>query len=486
MTKNRDDAGGSDLTVSVGGTTVVSTDVVLAEAEMLRYAQGEVGGFRARVDKIRQLDPPGGALKWTPRDAGLPLLWASGALDKLEQRSGDLAEALVAAAERYGWAEHSALRLAVLGSAMAGHNVGTVLRLMLLLGASPLFLGLLATAPLSLGIVTWAMSSGLLKRDKESGFVFDQAVVTDPQTVLMTKLLVSSLDDVALGAVGVPLGVDLVLGDTGLGVTGVSSTALLVLKAARSGGFFREGPVTVRSVGVAATPAAPTGVADIAARIPKAVPGRPQVRIEKYGHGGQASWAVYIGGTVDWSAVSSSEPFDLTANVEAIAEVNAGSFKAVMEAMRKAGIEPGDPVVVAGHSQGGLVATQVAASGAFNVQAVATFGAPETAVPVPPGVSTLTVEHDDDIVTAVGGASLIDSDDRLTVRREVFASTEPPAGAVLPAHHLDTYRETARLIDASPQENLQEFRDTVTGIVGNGNGEAVLWRGIRLPERPAH
>ena len=484
MTEHDVGAGGSDLTVSPGGTTIVSTDVVLAEAEMLQYAQGLAEDFRARVDSIRQLDAAGGAVKWTPGDAGIPLLWASGALGELGQRSGDLAASLVAAAERYGWAERSALQLAVLGSAKVGHDVGTVIRLMLLLGAAPLFLGVLATSLPALGLVAWAMA-GLVKREPGYGFVIDQRVITDPQTVLMAKLLVSSLDDVALGALGVPLGVDLILGDTGLGVTGISSTAVAVLAVARSGGLLREGTVAVKRIGGVAPSTPPAGVSDVAARIPKAVPRRPQVRIEKYGTAKHRSWAVYIGGTVDWDPVATNEPWDLTANVSAIARENAGSFRAVMEAMHAAGIRPDDQVVVAGHSQGGIVATQVAASEAFNVQAVATFGAPETCVPVPSGVATLTVEHSDDVVTALGGSCLIDSEDRLTVRREAFATTEPSAVEVLPAHHLDRYRETAQLIDASPQENLQEFRDRVTGIVGSAPGEAVLWRGIRLPEGPA-
>jgi hypothetical protein len=56
---------------------------------------------------------------------------------------------------------------------------------------------------------------------------------------------------------------------------------------------------------------------------------------------------------------------------------------------------------------------------------------------------------------------------------------------VLPAHDLDTYQETAHIIDASPEDNLSGFRSTVTGIIGSEPGEAVLWRGVRLPGGPA-
>jgi hypothetical protein len=83
------------------------------------------------------------------------------------------------------------------------------------------------------------------------------------------------------------------------------------------------------------------------------------------------------------------------------------------------------------------------------------------------------------VITAFGGASRIDSDDRVTVRRAAYASAPLPAGEVLPAHHLDSYHETAQLIDASPESNLHDFRANVTDVLGSEPGETVLWRGKR-------
>ena len=84
---------------------------------------------------------------------------------------------------------------------------------------------------------------------------------------------------------------------------------------------------------------------------------------------------------------------------------SAGSYRAVVQAMREAGIRPGEPVIEVGHSQGGLIAAQVAASGEFNSVATVTFGAPSGEVPVPDGVDTVAVEHSDDIVPGMGGTS---------------------------------------------------------------------------------
>ena len=470
MIEPRAGAGEGELTVSVGGTTVVATDVVLAQAELLRYTHTQAGEWKSRVTSIRALGSDGPSNR-ASQETDLPLHWAEAALGQLEQRSDDLVVSLMDAAERYGRTERAAMQLAVLGSAKLGYDLGLFRNLVLLLSVGP-------AAKAAQAWRSWAGGG------THSPQALDPRFITNPAVVLLTKLTVSSLDEVVAGGYGIPLPVALALGNPGMGLTGATGTALGVLALGRSGGRFREGPVSVAAVGAPVRARPPKGVRDLAANIPKAVEGQPQVRIERYGSPGNWSWAVYVGGTVDWDSVARTEPWDLTANISAMAKQKSGSYEAVMEAMDAAGITAGDPVVIAGHSQGGLIATQVAASGAFDVQAVVTLGAPESPVPVPPGVATLTVEHTDDIVTAFGGASLIDSDDRVTVRREAFVSAPLPEGEVLPAHHLDTYRETARLIDASPETTLQGFRDTVTGIIGSEPGEAVLWRGIRLPEGP--
>ena len=468
------DQTGGELIVSVGGTTIVATDVMLAHSQFLYAVQVEAMNWRVRARRIGQLDLRAPLSGQEP----LPdLLHAESLLDQLQHRCGELADHLVNAAENYGYAEKVAQRIALSYGADLAHSLGQFLRSAFMF--SPLVM--LAVAVSSLGLV------GVLGGSKSGsgGVVIDQRLLTNPTVVSLVRVAASSVDDLEAGFMGTPRIVGRVLGDEGLGAIGVSSTARRVLAAAQARGRFREAPVKVVRVGAPRRVTAPSGVADLAAGIPKAAVGQPQVRIERYGPAGKPSWVVSIGGTVDWNTVASSESFDLTSNVRAIAGQNAASFAAVMAAMAAAGIASDDPVVLAGYSQGSLVATQVAAGGAFDVQAVATFGAPESSVPVPLGVATLTVEHTDDVVPATGGDSRVESDDRLTVRREAFATTEPPVGEAVPAHNLDRYRETAQLIDVSPEENLQNFQDTVTGIVGSGAGEAVLWRGIRLPAGPA-
>jgi len=296
--------------------------------------------------------------------------------------------------------------------------------------------------------------------------------------VAALRVIVSSIDDTAAGALGVPLSVSMALGDEGAGILGVTTSAAGVLAAARAVGALREAPVAVARVGRPRPARPPTGFGDLAARIPAVSAGGPQVRIERYGGAAKPAWLVYIGGTAEWSPVAAGEPWDLTSDLTAVADQGAGSYRAVVQAMREAGIRPSDAVIPVGHSQGGLVAAQVAASGEFNTVAVATFGAPVGQVPVPDGLPTVAVEHSDDLVPALGGADR-DPAARLTVRREVYANAPVP-GSPLPAHSLVNYRETARLVDASAEPRLADFRSLVTTLVGTAPGETSRWRGSRL------
>ncbi|MDJ0339792.1 hypothetical protein [Cryobacterium sp. PH31-O1] len=476
---------GGDLLVSVGGTTIVATDAILAQSQFLDALHADATDWARRAYRIRNLDPMRPA-NWLGQDPWPDLVQAAGRLHQLAVLCSEVASYLRATARNYGYAERLAQELALLNAASIAHDLGRFLRagLFALSGTS---IGVTVTGILALDLIRrhgTTHPASAVQNGSARGLEISPRLLTNAATVSLVRIAASSIDDAAAGFGGTPRSVGITFGDEGLGLIGVSQTALGVLAAARGHGLLQEGAVNTAAVGAPTRANPPTGTGDLAARIPKSVPGQPQVRIERYGTPESPSWAVYIGGTVDWDVVATTEPWDLTANVAALAGENAGSFSAVIDAMKAAGIAPADPVVLAGHSQGGLVATQVAAYAWFNVQAVATFGAPESKVPVPPGVATLTVEHTDDVVTAMGGDSLIDSDDRLLVRREAFAVREPPPGTVLPAHDLNTYQETARMIDASPEENLTDFRDAVTGVLGSEPGEAVLWRGIRLPEGP--
>lgn len=466
-------AGGS-LIVSGGGSTMVSTDALLAEAARLRVLHADATSWRERGARIRALESEPAPM-WSAGDPGLAVYAARQSIDLAWEHSGALADALVAAAEAYGRAEAINEGFARVTGVWVAHTLGRLAPLILWAAVPAVTAGAVAWL---LGGSTGRLGPGGAPAAMRRWLAENPRVLTNPVLVGAVRVMVSSVDDAVEGALGVPFPVSLALGDEGVRALGVTTSAVGVLAAARSAGMLREAPVTVARVGRAGAAVPPAGFGDLATRIPAVSTGGPQIRIERYGDAARPTWLVYIGGTAEWSPVAGVEPWDATSNLVAVADQGAGSYRAVAEAMRRAGIGAGDPVIPIGHSQGGLVAAHLAAAGEFNTVAVATFGAPVAQVPVPDGLPTLAVEHTDDLVPALGGTDT-HPEARLTVRREVYAGAPVP-DSPLPAHSLTNYRETARLLDASTEPRLADFRARLATLAGTAPGEATRWRGRRL------
>ncbi len=464
------------LLVSGGGSTLVATDALLAEAATLRGLQAAAEAWQDRLERIRLLDSePLPAPQWSDGDEARSAFGAQMAIRDVGVRSRSLADALVAAAEGYGRAERSAEYLAGVSGAWLGYALGRLAPFLALAAIPALTGGTLGR--LLAGLVTGR--SPARTADPVAGWLADNPrVLTNPLLPAAVRVFASSVDDLAAGVSAVPFPVSFALGDQGAGLLGVSTSATGMLAAARPLGLLRETGVTVARAGEPEPASPPAGFGDLAARIPEAVSAGPQVRVERYGPPGAGAWVVYIGGTAEWSPAATEEPWDLTSNVVAVAEQGAGSYRAVVAAMREAGVQPVDPVLQVGHSQGGLLASQVAASGEFNTVLVATFGAPNGQVAVPGGVSVVATEHLDDLVPALGGVA-DPATDRVVVRREVFAAEPVPRDQALPAHALSAYRETGRMMDASVEPRLLEFRAEMSAMLGGAPGTMSRWRGRR-------
>lgn len=124
---------------------------------------------------------------------------------------------------------------------------------------------------------------------------------------------------------------------------------------------------------------------------------------------GKGAWTVIVPGTSTWSW-NADNPFDLTGNLAAQGgQVSAGEtavIAAVKQAMAAEGVAgKGEPVMVIGHSQGGIVAANVARrrGTGLNVTRVATFGSPVGHLPPPPGTQMLNVENTKDPVARLDG-----------------------------------------------------------------------------------
>ena len=117
------------------------------------------------------------------------------------------------------------------------------------------------------------------------------------------------------------------------------------------------------------------------------------------------SWTVDIRGTQSFD-IGQTGPQDMTTNLQGVAGMSSDQLVAIKEAMNAAGIAPGEAVEFAGHSQGGIMAAQMAADPSvrarYNVVSVVTAGSP-TATIAPSDVPVLAYENSGDIVPGLDG-----------------------------------------------------------------------------------
>lgn len=447
-----------DIAVGGPGSTSVFTMELVEEATRLSQLGRELESCQrelATIDRVVGSGILGAA------DAPISSLRAEQAIDEATAAMGQAREqcetlrhALSVAAEQYEWTDRSIGRLEQHLAAQLGHLLGTIAPVLIAI----VLPGVLAAAA---GIAAYV---GVLP-EKTREALFDSVgtwlkrnstVLTDPLVVTAVSLSAMSADDFGAGMVRLPPHLEMALGDEGLGILGINTSAAVLMGAGGAFGLFRETPVRVTE-GV--TLKGISKVENVQDRMER-IPGDPsQVRIDRHSSPGEPDrFDVYIGGTEDFSPVSTSEPWDLTSNVAAMAGGSNGSaaasYRAVVEAMTLAGIESTSSVNFTGYSGGGLIAAQLAASGDYACDGLMTIAAPDGGVAVPHDIPYIAIRHTDDVVTALGGP--YSSSDPLIVQRRVFDEAPSSAEPVMPAHRLTRYIDTASLIDESTNLRLRE------------------------------
>ena len=157
------------------------------------------------------------------------------------------------------------------------------------------------------------------------------------------------------------------------------------------------------------------------------------------------SWTIDIRGTQSF-AIGQSGPQDMTTNLQGVAGMASDQLNAVMEAMDAAGIPPEEAVEFAGHSQGGIMAAQLAADpgvrARYNVVSVVTAGSP-TATVAPSDVPVLSYENSGDIVPGLDG-NATRGDNVTTVRFHDYEATAHPEDPVPSSHSAPLYVDEIR------------------------------------------
>ncbi len=439
----------------VGGPAAVSvtTSELAEQSARFRMLAAELEDCRRRLVALDRVIGVGllGAVD-APRSAMLAEAAIDSARTGLARSIDDcalLGAGLGNAADGYELADRFANRLGQELAAGLGYLAGAAL---------PHLLTLAMPALLVLGGLGAAVYAGLTPEGRArlgaslgDWFRRNNAALNDPGFVGALRFSVMAADDAGAGFDRLPPVLVHALGDEGLGLVGLGTSAALIAAVAGAAGVAGESgiAVTPRSTTGGVEPA--SGIRDRAERIPE----QPeQIRIDRYSSPGVPDrFEVYIAGTAELAVSGDDEPWDMTSNLVAMGGGSAGSYRAVEEAMRLAGIDSGSAVTLTGYSQGGLIAAQLAASGDYAVEGLVTFGAPAGQVAVPHDIAYLAVEHADDLVPALGGTFA--SSDPVVVRRQLFDGPPPGGEYVLPAHRLSNYLETAGLVDGSDDPRIE-------------------------------
>jgi hypothetical protein len=260
----------------------------------------------------------------------------------------------------------------------------------------------------------------------------------------------------------------------------------LLVAAGASRGWLTEAGrgLRVDAVGASATGPPPRGLADLVATQaeldnPGSGPDRVRV-LQVPQRDGSSTWVAVLPGTQAWSPRAGANPFDLTSDVLLLAQrqtlLAAGVERALTLAQRDAGrAGRSDPVMLAGHSQGGIVAAALAADDGFRarhrVTHVVTTGAPVARLALPPTVSVLSLEHTQDVVPRLEGRPNADRRSHVTVTRDLRGDPVV-AGRAAAAHSTAAYIATAEQADRAGSASLSAWREGAAAFLGDGSSSA--------------
>lgn len=227
----------------------------------------------------------------------------------------------------------------------------------------------------------------------------------------------------------------------------------------------------------------PSGVSDVLAQVAERdAAAVPTVGVQRLDHAdGTTGWVVAIPGTRSMDVLPGPVPMDNATNLALMAGLPDDMTAAVESAMLQAGVGPDDPVLLAGHSQGGMVATRLASrlGDTFRIEALVTAGSPVGTMPVPDGVTALHLEHAQDWGPGLDGWQNPAAPNRTTVVRDLPGLGTTWGGSdlgLMPtdlgrAHDAWGYVHTGAVVDALDDPSVQGFRDAFERVVGDGTAQ---------------
>lgn len=184
------------------------------------------------------------------------------------------------------------------------------------------------------------------------------------------------------------------------------------------------------------------------------------------GRDGRAAYIVDIPGTKSWDPLPNGDITSVVTDLRSVTGQQTSYERGVLDAMSAAGIKPTDPVMLVGHSEGGMVAVNAAIhcaqDGRFAITNVVTAGAPigPTSAEVPRKVQVLALENTGDVVPHLDGI------DNAPLPNVTTVTINHDHGEVLDNHDLAlSYLPGAKDVDASTDPSIDAFRRSATSFL---------------------
>jgi predicted alpha/beta hydrolase family esterase len=190
---------------------------------------------------------------------------------------------------------------------------------------------------------------------------------------------------------------------------------------------------------------------------------QPTVGIDFFQTADQRTAIVYIPGTQTLGLGDGSNPLDLESNILAMQGNGlAASERAVLEAMNQAGISETDEVIFVGHSQGGMVAGNLAQHPAGYITAgLVTIGAPIAQLKLSK-VPVMAIEHVNDPIPNASGKVNPLTKNWVTIQR---TSQALESDAPMHSHSLKSYKNTTQEVDASKNKGTLNIKQQLLSQV---------------------
>lgn len=189
---------------------------------------------------------------------------------------------------------------------------------------------------------------------------------------------------------------------------------------------------------------------------------------------GSKSHVVNIPGTND-NSFSDPSVWDWNSNFKLTRNQLSDSARLVWDAIEASGINPGESIMLQGHSQGGIVAAQLAGSelaATYSITHVLTYGSPAGVAPINKDVEYMHLRTTQDATHGADGRYPVDRPNITNVEADLKAAPDPAleelAGTTPEAHSTGAYFAVAEATDASSRVSVVAWRESAAEFMGDG------------------